>query len=274
MTIEIIDDTATMYVDGTKVVSTFFDLDEIIRQGRIGLNKFWERPEVTFSNIRVKTPGEDEQVGIEATEDEWNCTVDSGGQIDFYPILSPFSVAPVEIDGEVSSEEEWADAACADLRMHYGINPLNSNYQRIRWWVQNNETNLFFLVRIPSDLAIRGVFADYFWPEYIGTWEHTDGVYVRINGEIFDWGLWDESIWHSDEEMDPPGTVDAEAATIEDGDYYWVEFSRPLNSGDSNDWVLEPGQTIGNNPYDSFLIGIVLEEGDFTRYLQLTLGEP
>ena len=74
--------------------------------------------------------------------------------------------------------------------------------------------------------------------------------------------------------MDPPGTIDVESASSQDGEYTWIEFSRPLDSGDPNDWALETGQTIGNNPDDSFMVGIVLEEGDFMRYLQLTLGEP
>jgi len=274
VTVEIIGDTAALYVDGIKVLATFFDLDEISRQGRIGLYKFWERPEVTFSNLRVKTPEEGEQAAIDTSEGEWDCTVESSGEIDYIPITSPFTSAAVQIDGVFSSEEEWADAVCADLRSHYGINVTNPYYHRIRWWIQNNSTDLFFLARVPKNLAVRGVFVNYFWPFYTGTWEHSDGVFLRLSGEPSDWGLWDESNWNSDEDMDPPGTVDVEVAIGEDEEYYWFEFRRPLNSGDPNDWALEPGQTIGNNPDDSFMVGIVLEEGDFLRYLQLTLGEP
>jgi len=74
--------------------------------------------------------------------------------------------------------------------------------------------------------------------------------------------------------MDPPGTIDVTGSVSEDGGFYWFEFSHPLNSGDPNDWVFEPGQTIGYNPWDNFLIGINLNEGGFMRYLQLTLGAP
>ena len=47
-----------------------------------------------------------------------------------------------------------------------------------------------------------------------------------------------------------------------------------MNSGDGYDWVFELGQTYGNNPYDSVMIGIESEEGTFLRYIQLEIGEP
>jgi len=56
VTIEIIDDIASMYVNGKKVFSTFFDTEEIDRNGRIGLHKVWVGSEITFSNIQIKTP--------------------------------------------------------------------------------------------------------------------------------------------------------------------------------------------------------------------------
>ena len=53
VTIEIINDMASMYVNGEKVLSTFFDTEEISRRGRIGLFKYWADGEITFSNIQV-----------------------------------------------------------------------------------------------------------------------------------------------------------------------------------------------------------------------------
>jgi hypothetical protein len=56
--VEVIDDMASMYVNGEKVLSTFFDPEEISPNGRIGLFKYWIDGEITFSNIQVKTsPG-------------------------------------------------------------------------------------------------------------------------------------------------------------------------------------------------------------------------
>lgn len=271
--IEVKGDTASMYVDGEKVLSTFFDPAEFDRFGRIGLHKFGAGSEITFSNVEMQTLGENEQTEI-ASDDEWDCEIDANGQIYFYAIQSPLSTASVQVDGEISSAEEWSQAACVDLRMHYSINATNPTHHRIRWWVQNNQEDIFFLVRIPSNLATRGIFVDYFWPEYTGTWEYSDGIYTNIDGLVFDHCNWDEMDWHNDEELDPPGTIDVQAAKSMESEYYWFEIKRPLNSGDSYDWALEPGQVVGNNPYDSFLIGVVLNEGEFMRNLQLFLGEP
>jgi hypothetical protein len=58
VTIEIIGDLASMYVNGEKVLSTFFDTEEIDRSGRIGLFRNWAEGEIKFSNIQIKTPGD------------------------------------------------------------------------------------------------------------------------------------------------------------------------------------------------------------------------
>ncbi|TFG50345.1 MAG: TIR domain-containing protein [Anaerolineales bacterium] len=55
VTVEVIDDMASMYVNGEKVLSTFFDPEEISPNGRIGLFKYWIDGEITFSNIQVRT---------------------------------------------------------------------------------------------------------------------------------------------------------------------------------------------------------------------------
>lgn len=54
LTVEVIDDMASMYVNGEKVLSTFFDPEEISSSGRIGLFKYWSDGEITFSNIQVR----------------------------------------------------------------------------------------------------------------------------------------------------------------------------------------------------------------------------
>jgi hypothetical protein len=50
----VIDDLASMSVNGEKVLSAFFDPEEITPSGRIGLFKYWLDGEITFSNIQVK----------------------------------------------------------------------------------------------------------------------------------------------------------------------------------------------------------------------------
>jgi hypothetical protein len=51
--IEILGDKTTVYVDGEKILSTFLP-KYIKRKGRVGLFKYWERPDVTFSNIVIE----------------------------------------------------------------------------------------------------------------------------------------------------------------------------------------------------------------------------
>jgi len=274
VTIEIIDDVASMYVNGQKEISAIFDTKEIEGWGRIGLWKNWSVGDVIFSNIQLKIPDQVSQDPTTSVVEEFDCELDTGSQASYYPVQSPFISHSIEIDGEITSPEEWANVPCVDFRLHYGINVTNPNFQRTRWWVQNDGQDIFFLVRVPKEYSPRGVYVNYWWPEYTGTWEHSDGVYARINDEVFDHGQWDEMQWQYDTDLDPPGTVDIEARSTEDDEFYWFELKRALNSGDSYDWVFEPGQKYGSNPYDSVMIGMESDDGTFLRYIQLELGEP
>jgi hypothetical protein len=53
--IEILDDMATMFIEGENVFSTFFDTEEIDRNGKIGLFRNWAKGEITFTNVQIKT---------------------------------------------------------------------------------------------------------------------------------------------------------------------------------------------------------------------------
>jgi hypothetical protein len=54
LTIEIMDDVASMYVNGERVFSSLFDPEEINHSGRVGLLKKWFDPQITFSNVQIK----------------------------------------------------------------------------------------------------------------------------------------------------------------------------------------------------------------------------
>jgi hypothetical protein len=274
VTIEIIDDVASMYVDGQKVLSTIFDTEEVEGWGRIGLWKNWSVGDVIFSNIQIKVSDETDQGPPISVFEEFDCELDTGSMENYYPVQSPFISHSLIIDGEITSPEEWADAPCVDFRLHYGNDVTNPNFQRARWWIQNDGQDIFFLVRVSKELWVWGVFVNYWWPEYTGSWAHSDGVYAEIDGYILDHGLWDETQWREDKDLDPPGTVDLEANSTADGEFYWFEIRRALNSGDEYDWVWEPGQTYGANPRDFVMIGVEGEEGTFVRYIQLEVGEP
>jgi hypothetical protein len=54
VTIEVIDDLASLYLDDTKVTSARID-NQVKRIGKVALLKYWDQDEVTFSNIQIKT---------------------------------------------------------------------------------------------------------------------------------------------------------------------------------------------------------------------------
>jgi hypothetical protein len=58
--IRVADGRATLSWDGREIVSAFLG-DDINSTGRIGLYKYWERPEMTFSNVRVRVPKQGDQ---------------------------------------------------------------------------------------------------------------------------------------------------------------------------------------------------------------------
>lgn len=203
-----------------------------------------------------------------------DCQYDDGTLREYFPFQSPYISHAVQIDGKISSNSEWSQAVCMDLRIHEGVDPDSPNVRRAHWWVQNDGQFAYYLARVPKNLSPVGVAVHYFWPEYTGTWAHSDGVYVNIQGEYLDLANWDEEYFYEDVELTPPGTIDVEAAASQDMDFYWFEIKKDLNSGDQYDWAVAPGQTVGHNPLDSFLFALIFEEGFFTRSLQMHIGEP
>lgn len=201
------------------------------------------------------------------------CRVDEGVPREYFPIDSTHISHAVKIDGEISSAGEWSGAECVDLRMHEGVDNESSNLRRTRWWVQNDGVYAYYLARVPKSYAADGVAVDYFWPEYNGGWEHSDAVYVDAGGEYSDLANWDEVQFYEDIELTPTGTVDAKAAVSQDSEFLWFEIRKELDSGDQYDWAVAPGQTVGNNPEDSFLFALIYEETFFTRNLQMRLGD-
>lgn len=202
---------------------------------------------------------------------ESNCQ-DDDGKTDYIQFDSPFISQEVSIDGKISFEAEWANAFCIDMRFYEWGDIQNGRMLRARWWVQNDEENIYYFARVSKESDLQGIAADYFWPMYTGTWAHSDGVFVHFNGSAQDVSNWDESDFYNDDELSPPGSVDIETAVIDDDGFYWFEIKKTLNSGDSYDWALEPGQVIGYNPSDSFLFALIMEENFFSRNLQMRLG--
>jgi len=197
-----------------------------------------------------------------------NCLSDPGGGL--LLVKSPYS-GSVRIDGRISSPLEWSQAYCVDMKLlEQNVGPFTRS---ARWWIKNDEQWLYFLVRVPKDVPVRGVFVDYFWPKYEnGGWERSDGMSVTIEGEFDDVYGWDETQWFSDGSADPPGMNDVEGAAREDSQYWWFELKKPLDSRERYDWSWRTGMAIGSLDMDHFLLGLWTGETHFSRYLQLRIS--
>jgi hypothetical protein len=229
---------------------------------------------INFPNGEVTSIEIPKNYGSSSTasnENGMDCQNDNG-QKGYFKVNSPFTSQSILIDGQMSPDE-WRDALCIDLQHYEWGNYENGEMHRARWWVQNDDQFIYYLTRVSKEIPVKGVAGAYFWPEYTGTWAHSDGYFVDTTGYFQDHSNWDESDWHKDDELSPPGTVDVEAAVNDDGDFYWFEIKKALDSGDGYDWSLEPGQIIGGNPHDSLLFVIVLQEGDYWRNIQMELVE-
>ena len=215
------------------------------------------------------------EIEIDLTESvpssEMACQVDDGQQ-DTLRIQVPLTSKPVTIDGE-KSPDEWDQAFCMDVRMYEWGDRQNGEMQQARWLLQYDQEFVYLLVRVSKQSDLRGTAMAYFWPKYTGTWAHSDGFFVDTNGKFQDHSNWDESNWHKDETLSPPGSIDVNAAVSEDDEFYWFEIQKALDSGDGYDWVLEPGSVVGSNPDDTVLFVLTMENSEYYRNIQIKLED-
>jgi hypothetical protein len=199
------------------------------------------------------------------------CQIDDGQQ-DTVRLDIPFTANAVTIDGEVSPVE-WDQALCIDLRVYEWGDRQNGEMFKARWQLQYDQLFIYYLVRVPKEIQVKGTAMAYFWPKYDGTWPHSDGFFVDTTGFYQDHSNWDESDWHKDETLSPPGSVDVVASVTEDDAFYWFEIRKALDSRDGYDWSLEPGDIIGKNPKDTALLVLVVDDSDYYRNIQMALSE-
>ena len=166
-------------------------------------------------------------------------------------VWSKWLVKPVILDGKISSNEEWSDAAFQSFTL--GANEgKNYPYHKIGLWVKNDETHLYMLYRVTypdykysiEDYA----FIYYLWPfEGPTGWEHSDRATIYQNLPPEDWHGFNGADWINDESATPPGTNNVEGTGRYDGQYYWFEFRTELESSEPIDWSLTQGETYGWN---------------------------
>ena len=85
---------------------------------------------------------------------------------------------------------------------------------------------------------------------------HSDIGGVRQDGLTLDgYGIESGGPPLMDADALPPGENNVEGLGSYDGTHYWFEFRKELDSGDSYDWSLDPGQIYGLNDGSDYLGG-------------------
>lgn len=168
------------------------------------------------------------------------------------PVVSAWTTNPVTIDGEMTSSDEWVEATPIDVVI--GIYDTGADFN-MRIWAKNDKTDLYLLYRVSFHSSLYDDHDDagisYFWPEWdpLNGWENNDAGFCSINpryeGQTRDYYGWDGAQFFKDVEATPPGENNFEGMGTYDGNYYWFEMKKPLNSGDGYDWDFELGETYG-----------------------------
>jgi hypothetical protein len=195
-------------------------------------------------------------------------------------VKSKWAVHSVIIDGKMSNPKEWSDAAHYDFYIGavWGTEPP---FYKMRLWVKNDQNNVYFLYRVEYpkkqwDLNDGG-YVNYFWPQNDpdSGWPYSDGSYVSFTG-TYDEYDWNDHYWLEDT-ANPQGQNNVVGKGTMGGRYYWIEFYKPLNSGDGYDWSFVPGGTYGwrletPGKMDHMLVGIwdSSTQTAFERYITLT----
>ena len=212
-------------------------------------------------------------------------------------IQAPLLTQSVRLDGRLSGTEEWSDVPGTSLSISCG-NKLCSQagYRSIRnvqaiVWIKHDGKWLYFLYRVDwpkanltthDEATIR-----YSWNtggENAGIPVNGKWLYVD---ELFVGGGYDEDkkvvnpTWvytsdvfgyRDDTEWSPPGRNDVQGIATYDGEHYWYEFRKPLNSGDGRDWNFTVGRTYGVLGSDGLLeVGFGTSNPRIRYYQPITL---
>ena len=197
-------------------------------------------------------------------------------------IESSFNSSLKRVDGKITYPSEWADSKCYKLRLAAqppGQGCGSGNYSvPFEWYLMNDEQRLYMLIRFSKhDFTPTGIHFSYFYPyPYTGKWQFSDSLFLSFDGQPTDQYGWDEKKFYND--VDDGGTMDTRAKSYYDGQSYWFELSKPLDSGDSHDWLWRPGDKVGTGLTGDLMIGsfgtsLVEGESYGCRLIQLQLGE-
>jgi outer membrane protein assembly factor BamD (BamD/ComL family) len=189
-------------------------------------------------------------------------------------IASHWLSQEVKLDGKLTRNREWIDAACYSIEMR--LWPEGDRSIPARWWFKNDDQYLYILGRVPaSELNAFSAFINYFWPyPFRDSWENSDGAWIDQEQEIWDSYGWDENKWYGD--VDDGGQENVAGAASQDEQFFWFEFSKALDSGDPHDWSWQPGNVVGTNRTGDLMLGIGSPDfpAHFFHLIRLELHTP
>ena len=189
-------------------------------------------------------------------------------QIDFKPTLveSAYTEIVPTIDG-VFSPDEWDDATkiSKEFESMFVLNNSFAETHEMDLYFKNDGDNLYIGLKISDDDNNHS--GDDFDAIHINFDDPHDGIYNEGEDQkafptIYD-GFYDENHRDNDDEEDvnQGGTQDGTGVILYQSEYYLIEISVPLNSGDSLDIQTNVGDVIGFNI--AFLDNIGIIDDDY-----------
>lgn len=183
----------------------------------------------------------------------------------------------VAFDGRITSDSEWKDAGCYDLKLNREIqNELETIPTRL--YIKNDQEWLYLMVKVPIPEFEQAIGAGlaYFWPyPYENRWKYSDSgsVTFDMDDRLRDDYHWDGVRWYPDASSLSGAKNNTEGMAGKDEMHYFFEFRKPLASGESEDWLWQPGETVGSEISGDLLLIVWNEDTFYAHHLWLTLSE-
>jgi hypothetical protein len=156
------------------------------------------------------------------------------------------------IDG-VISPGEWSAAGVISFQMNLPASE-GGGTQPATVYVMNDATNIYFALTFARSPTVTTSFGVEFDDNHNGAQDATEDVFVAN----WDGGYYDDvrkSNGTAPADVDESGTNDGTAAAGNDGTNTIIEVSKPLNSGDANDFALSAGDTVGAGIFVRIIVG-------------------
>jgi hypothetical protein len=208
----------------------------------------------------------------------------TGGQSEI--IYSNWRVYPVTLDGGMTTPEEWAytDSYMLPLLFRSGGWGTPDYFEEpademmiVRFMNDGEYLYMLYQVPWPGPLSPPDSAGISMW-EFVGLGlVASDASYTGMLGTFDAYG-WNGQYWSVDEAAGGQNNVEGTGSF--DGDFYWFETRKPLDSGDGYDWSLSPGDQIGGreSPNSGSTLELSLWDADtqslygYWAILQLSSG--